>query len=40
MAAQAEYYEEQPPRDIEPGRFAVAIDPTGAAFSVIKMSGS
>jgi predicted enzyme related to lactoylglutathione lyase len=29
-----------PPRDIEPGRFAVAIDPTGAAFSVIKMSGS
>jgi uncharacterized protein len=26
-----------PPRDIEPGRFAVGIDPTGAAFSVITM---
>jgi predicted enzyme related to lactoylglutathione lyase len=24
-----------PPRDIEPGRFAVAVDPTGAAFSVL-----
>jgi uncharacterized protein len=24
-----------PPRDIEPGRFAVAADPTGAMFSVI-----
>jgi predicted enzyme related to lactoylglutathione lyase len=26
-----------PPRDIEPGRFAVGFDPTGAAFSVITM---
>jgi uncharacterized protein len=26
-----------PPRDIEPGRFAVGVDPTGAAFSVITM---
>jgi len=25
------------PRDIEPGRFAVGVDPTGAAFSVITM---
>jgi hypothetical protein len=24
-----------PPRDIEPGRFAVAVDPTGAVFSVL-----
>jgi hypothetical protein len=24
-----------PPRDIEPGRFAVASDPNGAMFSVI-----
>jgi predicted enzyme related to lactoylglutathione lyase len=24
-----------PPRDIEPGRFAIAADPTGAVFSVI-----
>jgi predicted enzyme related to lactoylglutathione lyase len=24
-----------PPRDIEPGRFAMAVDPTGAMFSVI-----
>jgi predicted enzyme related to lactoylglutathione lyase len=24
-----------PPRDIEPGRFAIAVDPTGAMFSVI-----
>jgi predicted enzyme related to lactoylglutathione lyase len=29
-----------PPRDIEPGRFAVGIDPTGAAFSVITMKAS
>jgi len=27
-----------PPTDIEPGRFAVAIDPTGAGFSVIAMN--
>jgi uncharacterized protein len=26
-----------PPRDIEPGRFAIAIDPTGAMFSIIAM---
>jgi predicted enzyme related to lactoylglutathione lyase len=26
-----------PPRDIEPGRFAVGVDPTGAAFSVMTM---
>jgi predicted enzyme related to lactoylglutathione lyase len=26
-----------PARDIEPGRFAVAVDPTGAVFSVITM---
>jgi uncharacterized protein len=24
-----------PPRDIEPGRFAMAVDPTGAMFSII-----
>ncbi|HEY5014983.1 MAG TPA: VOC family protein [Acidimicrobiia bacterium] len=29
-----------PPRDIEPGRFAIAIDPTGAIFSVITMKPS
>jgi len=29
-----------PPRDIEPGRFAVLADPTGAAFSVIKTSAA
>jgi uncharacterized protein len=28
------------PRDIEPGRFAVGFDPTGAAFSVITMKPS
>jgi uncharacterized protein len=28
-----------PPMDIEPGRFAVVTDPTGAAFNVIKLSG-
>lgn len=26
-----------PPRDIEPGRFAVATDPTGAAFSILTL---
>jgi len=26
-----------PPRDIEPGRFAIAIDPTGAMFSVLAL---
>ena len=25
-----------PPRDMEAGRFAIAVDPTGAMFSVIK----
>ena len=29
-----------PPRDIEPGRFAIAVDPTGAMFSVITMKPS
>jgi uncharacterized protein len=29
-----------PPRDIEPGRFAVGVDPTGAAFSVITMKSA
>ncbi len=29
-----------PPRDIEPGRFAMAIDPTGAMFSVLALSAS
>jgi predicted enzyme related to lactoylglutathione lyase len=29
-----------PPRDIEPGRFAIAVDPTGAMFSVITMKTS
>ena len=28
------------PRDIEPGRFAIAVDPTGAMFSVITMKSS
>jgi predicted enzyme related to lactoylglutathione lyase len=28
-----------PPMDIEPGRFAVVADPTGAVFNVIKLSG-
>jgi len=27
-----------PPTDIEPGRFAVVADPTGAAFNVIAMT--
>jgi uncharacterized protein len=27
-----------PPTDIEPGRFAVVMDPTGASFNVIKMA--
>jgi len=27
-----------PPTDIEPGRFAVVVDPTGAAFNVIAMN--
>jgi predicted enzyme related to lactoylglutathione lyase len=27
-----------PPMDIEPGRFAAALDPTGAAFNVIALS--
>jgi predicted enzyme related to lactoylglutathione lyase len=27
-----------PPRDIEPGRFAVAADPTGASFAVIALT--
>ena len=26
-----------PPTDIEPGRFAVVMDPTGAPFNIIKM---
>jgi hypothetical protein len=26
-----------PPMDVEPGRFAVALDPAGAAFNVIKL---
>jgi len=29
-----------PPTDIEPGRFAVAFDPTGAGFNVIAMKAS
>lgn len=29
-----------PPRDIEPGRFAVGVDPTGGAFSVITMKSA
>jgi predicted enzyme related to lactoylglutathione lyase len=29
-----------PPMDIEPGRFAIAIDPTGAMFSVIATKAS
>jgi predicted enzyme related to lactoylglutathione lyase len=29
-----------PPMDIEPGRFAVLADPTGAVFNVIKLSGT
>ena len=29
-----------PPRDIEPGRFAIATDPGGAMFSVIKSNPS
>ena len=28
----------QEPMDIEPGRFAVLADPTGAMFNVIKMT--
>ena len=27
-----------PPMDIEPGRFAVLNDPTGAVFSILKMA--
>ena len=27
----------QPPTDIEPGRFALVTDPTGAMFSVLAM---
>jgi predicted enzyme related to lactoylglutathione lyase len=27
-----------PPMDIEPGRFAVVMDPTGATFNIIKMN--
>jgi uncharacterized protein len=30
----------QPPMDIEPGRFAVLVDPQGAVFSVIKMNAA
>jgi uncharacterized protein len=29
-----------PPRDIEPGRFAIGVDPTGAMFSIIAMKAA
>lgn len=29
-----------PPRDIEPGRFAIIVDPTGAMFSVLALKAS
>jgi predicted enzyme related to lactoylglutathione lyase len=29
-----------PPTDIEPGRFAVVADPTGAVFNVIALSAA
>ena len=29
-----------PPMDIEPGRFAVVADPTGAAFNIIALKAA